>query len=223
MIKKKDYYDVVIATPGSSFESEYVRSLISTINKLYELNISYKFVNGISSIVAVARERCLFRDPLNSGIEQTIFDGEFKYGKIFWIDSDIKWEASDFIKILQSEKDIISGTCLMGDDAQVPIFHKIGFAPLTKGGVLSLKQIPHRIEACGMGFVAVKSDAMEKIEKPWFGDIEIEIQKNDGEVFKWFCNSEDISFFERAKRAGVEVWFDPTIRVGHIKRRLLTI
>lgn len=220
---QKKNYDVVIATPGSNFELDYVKSLLSTVEKLNKLGIKYKFVNGVSSIVAVARERCLFPNLFNSGMNQEIFDGEFDCSKIFWIDSDVKWEPDDFIKLLNSNKDIISGSYIMGDDMQVPIFPKIGFSPLTKGGVISLPQEPQKIEACGMGFMCVNYSVMEKIDKPWFGDIEININQGEKEPFKWFCNSEDIAFFERAKRAGVEVWFDPAVRVGHIKKRLLTL
>lgn len=220
---QKDYYDVAIATPGSYFESTYLQSLIKTIERLVELGISYKFVNGTSSIVAVARERCLFPDLFNSGIGQDVFGGEFDCKKIFWIDSDMKWEPEDFLKLLHSDKDIISGTCLMGDNTQVPIFPRIGFSPLIKGAVMALPNIPHKIEACGMGFLAVSMSAMNRIEKPWFGDIKINLEENSGNVVEWFCNSEDIAFCQRAKIAGVEVWFDPSVRVGHVKKRLLTL
>lgn len=217
------HFDVVIATPGQSMEAEYVKSLLLTTKKLDELGVSWKFVNGRSSVVAFARERCLFSNPSNRGIGKPIFDGEFTFGKVFWIDSDISWDVEDFLKLLGSEKDIISGTALMGDNHQVAIFPKIGMTPITRGVIMSIPQKPHKIEACGFGFLAIKADVFDKTPIPWFGDTEIQIKDENGNDMVWMCGSEDISFCERARRAGFEIWFDPTVRVGHLKKQILTI
>ncbi len=219
----KKHYDVVIATPGENVHAEYLKSLLSTIETLNNLGISWKYVNGRSSIVALAREHCLFKAPFNRGIDIDIFDGEFTFGKVFWIDSDMVWTLSDFLAIYNSDKDIISGTALMGDNHQVAIYPKIGMTALNRGAVISLPKSPQKIEGCGFAFLAIKSHVFDLTPKPWFADIEIKITGKSGEEIDWICGSEDIAFCERARRAGFEIWFDPTVRVGHVKNQILTI
>lgn len=216
-------YDVVIATPGSRMESEYVRSLIKTTKYLSNKKITWKYVNGRSSMVAAARERCLFEEPFNRGINQELFDGEFDYKKIFWIDSDMSWEIDEFIILLEEDKDMISAACMMGDNHQVAAYGKIGSTPLTRGAIISLPQRPQKIEACGMAFLVMKKGVLENTERPWFGDIQIPLIGPDGNEINWTCGSEDIAFCERARRAGFEIWLDPTVRVGHVKQQMLKV
>ena len=216
-------YDVVIATPGSKMESEYVRSLIETTQFLSNKKITWKFVNGRSSMVSAARERCLFSEPYNRGINQELFDGEFNYGKIFWIDSDMSWTINDFMSILTSDKDIVTGACMMADNYHLSAYPKIGGYMLHRGAIVSLPQEPQRIEACGMGFIAMKNGVLENTERPWFSDIEIQILGRDEENLNWICGSEDIAFCERARRSGFDIWLDPTVRVGHVKAQILKV
>lgn len=216
-------YDVVIATPGSSMESRYVNSLLETTAYLTDNSISWKYVNGVSSIVAIARERCLFKDPVNRGVGEEIFNGEFDYEKIFWIDSDMSWTVEEFMKLLNSDKDAITGSCVVGNNHDVAIFPEMCGYMLSKGAIISLPQKPQMIEACGMAFFVIRKGVFEATERPWFSDIEIKTKDRNGNDINWICGSEDIAFCERIRRAGFSIWADPTVRPGHIKKQILKI
>lgn len=60
----------------------------------------------------------------------------------------------------------------------------------------------------GAGIMLIKMDVFKKINKPFF-----EFETNqDGQVI----HGEDGTFCEKVKRAGMDIWCDPKIKVGHI-------
>ena len=65
---------------------------------------------------------------------------------------------------------------------------------------------PFRCLSVGTGFMLIDVTAFSKIEPPYFR-IELEGVHMIGE---------DVSFCRRMNQAGVEVWCDPTIPIGHI-------
>lgn len=67
-----------------------------------------------------------------------------------------------------------------------------------------------RIHGCGFGATMVKVDVFGRIEWPWFKWTEYP----DGN-----CLSEDLSFCERCKDAGIDVHLDPRIICGHVMRK----
>lgn len=217
-----NYYDVIIITPGFSMEADYVNSLLKTIEQLNLMNISWKFVNGKSSIIHDARYRCLFGNDHFPGSRKLILDG-INYQKVFWIDSDMVWQPEDFLKLFYSDKQIISGCAIVGNNYHVAIYHKINSGMLGKGAVVSIPQVPHQVEATGMAFMAVDKCVLESMPNNFFDSVTLESPDEDGNMIPWVCNSEDISFCIRARRAGFSVWFDPTVRVGHIKKQLLIL
>ena len=76
-------------------------------------------------------------------------------------------------------------------------------------------------EAIGFGFVAVRSGVFEKIERPWFGLLPQAIQNLKGQQLI-LSLGEDISWCIRAKHSGFNIYFDPSVKVGHIKSKELS-
>jgi len=73
---------------------------------------------------------------------------------------------------------------------------------------ISDKTQPYQCEAIATGFMLIDLKVFEKIEKPWFN-----FGRNaEGEMVM----GEDAWFCQRAKKAGFEVWADPTLLVHHI-------
>lgn len=60
----------------------------------------------------------------------------------------------------------------------------------------------------GTGVCLIKMSVFEKIKKPYF---EFKMAKNG-----MMLHGEDGTFCEKAKKAGIDVWCDPTIKIGHI-------
>jgi hypothetical protein len=213
-----EHYDVLIATPGHSLESQYVTSLTETLSELNRQGISYKWLNAYSSLVHNARELTATGggnhtlNPLDTGP----LGNSVTYNKIFWIDSDISWTPKDFLKIYNSDYDVVTGAYLLADGVTSSV-HEWG----TPGGIpvekiKSLKN-PLKIQSMGFGFVAMKSGVFEKLERPWFGHYTQALQLEDGRTIDTYLG-EDISWSINAYKAGVEIYFDPTVLVGHMKK-----
>ena len=111
-------YDVLIATPGSSLEPQYVKSLVKTLEECNKRGITYKWLNSYSSLVHHARELTA------SGTEGNLLDpnqktpgGEdIEYKKIFWM----IWIILCIMKITITRKDYHTeeDTCYMDRQEQ---------------------------------------------------------------------------------------------------------
>ena len=51
-----EHYDVLIATPGTDLKAAYVDSLVKTLAECDKRGLTYKWLNGQSSLVHHARE-----------------------------------------------------------------------------------------------------------------------------------------------------------------------
>ena len=214
------HYDVLIATPGAMLEAQYVKSLVKTLEECDKRGVSYKWLNNYSSLVHHARELVASgAEGLELDPEQITAGGkDITYNKIFWIDSDISWTPEQFFKIYDSDKDVICGAYLLADGFTTTV-HEWG-----KPGGMSATEIvkmkdPIRVQSLGFGFVAMKSGIFEKIQRPWFNLEYVKVgQDKDG---KDIIDSvgEDISWCVKAYRAGVELYFDPTVLVTHLKKQ----
>lgn len=216
----KKHYDVLIATPGRSLEAGYVKSLMATVEELNRRNISYKWLNSYSSLVHNARETTFSGDDnLNPNDSGPLHDS-ITYKKVFWIDSDIVWNPEDFIKLYESEKDIIAGAYLLHTE-KVSTIHTSEYPGGIPKDIIAQMNVVSEADAIGFGFVAIKSGVFEKIKRPWFGLLSQFIQNSKGEQLA-VSLGEDISWCIKAKSANFKIFFDPLVRVGHIKTKQLT-
>ena len=213
-----DHYDVLIATPGHSLEAQYVASLTETLATLNNDGISFKWLNAYSSLVHNARELTATGggnynlNPLDAGP----LGDKVTYNKIFWIDSDISWTPEQFMKLYNSEYEVATGAYLLADGTTTSV-HEWG----TPGGIpidkiKSLKE-PLKVQSMGFGFVAMKAGVFEKLERPWFGHYTQAMQLPNGKVMETYLG-EDISWCINAYKVGIEIYLDPEVLVGHMKK-----
>jgi hypothetical protein len=210
------HVNVIIATPGHSVMSTYVKSLFTLIDILNKRNITWAWSSEYSSHVADAREMTLSGTNHNSFIENRPFEGKITYDKLLWIDSDITFTAEDAIKLIDSDKDIISGAYLLGS-GEVTAYPKMLGQGYSYEQVLQMEE-PVKIAACGFGFLAVKQGVFESLSRPWFQSASI--TTDDGHTFALM--GEDISWCQRVTEKGYEIWFEPTVRLIHNKTMKLT-
>lgn len=210
------HFNVVIATPGSYFNSAYLKSLLMTTQALNKEGLSWTFLNESGSFVSMARELTIGGPFTNDKSNNKPYGGQFTYDKIIWIDSDISWTPADFFKIFNSELDIVSGGYLM-PDRKVPVYLE------QKGQMMSEEEFcnhyePFEIIASGFGFLAVKSGVFEKINKPWFGPEPVTYTNKDGKTeSEYILIGEDLSWSLKATSAGFSIWADPNVLVLHHK------
>lgn len=215
--------DVLIATPGHSAKMEYVKSLVKTCAVLDEKGISYQFISRYSSFVPTARElTTLDMSQHYYGEDAKVANG-VEYKKIFWIDSDIEWEPEDFLKLYESELEIVSGLYVLDGMGTVAVNYpnERGVPTRVNKVEFILHDIPVEVGGVGFGFVAVKSGVFEKMTRPWFlinrvqwSESNPELKVNVGEDYSWCAN---------ASRAGFKIFVDPLVKVKHHKETVLSV
>lgn len=213
------HVNLIIATPGNSVLSGYLRSLLGATQKLNELGITWAFSQEYSSHVADAREMTLNGDNQNNPAEQRPFKGQVTYDKILWIDSDIIFSPEDVVKAYESPYDIVSGAYMLAS-GEVVVYKELFGQGYTMQEVKDMTE-PVKVYGAGMGFMAVKSGVFESLTRPWFQS-PVVTTKVDGKDFTFPIMGEDLSFCHRAQEAGFEVWLDPEIKLIHHKTFKLT-
>jgi hypothetical protein len=216
MTEEKEHYNVLICTPGHSMEAEYVKSLIETIKVLEKEGITYKYLSEYSSTVSGAREATLMGSLFLDGFNPNPVSGKVTYDKIFWIDSDISWHPKDFVKIYQSDKDIVSGIYV--NNKGLPMFTQLESEINTDLLTMCQYEDAFEVAAAGFGFIAIKSEIHENMQRPWFDSIYQEVENEDKTKKMKIPFGEDYSWCYRARFAGYKIYIDPQIKVTHNKK-----
>jgi hypothetical protein len=216
----KPHINLIIATPGHSMMSSYVRSLLATTQELTARGITWAFSSEYSSHVADAREITLNGDNQNDPGEQRPFKGQVTYDKIMWIDSDIAWNPEDVIRLYESDKEIVTGAYLLAS-GESPIYDEIFGPAYTYDKILEMKE-PVKIAAAGFGFIMVSQGIFEQLTRPWFQSPMYTKTMGDGRTFTFPILGEDLSWCKRVTDLGYDIWFDPKVKVLHHKMMKLT-
>lgn len=214
------HVNVVICTPGFNLTSKYVRSFLDTINELNNKGITWAFSNEFSSHVADAREITLSATRKNDYYNNLPFSGDLDYDKVFWIDSDMVWTPNDFMKIYESDKDIIGGAYLAGSGEVMayPTMLKTGYMfddIIKMSGEVE-------VEGIGFGFIAMKKGVFESLSRPWFQMASVKKTEADGSIKEYPILGEDLSFCQRISEKGFKIWLDTDVKLIHQKTMNLT-
>jgi len=211
----KPHYNVLIATPGKNMEPAFVESLVKTCAWLSEQGLTYKFLTKASSFIPSGRELTALDLYENDWETREVGAGQYTYDKIFWIDSDIEWEVSDFEKLFTSELDIISGLYQTHPNGTVAcsFFDSEGRPRKVREPEFFMNSDVVEVFGVGFGFVAIKQGVFEKCDRPWFKIehirwADLEFDTNVGEDYSWCVN---------ARRNGFQIMLDPAVRVKHHK------
>lgn len=218
-----EHVNVLIASPGLNFDFRYIRSLMATIRELEKKKISYLWLSGYSSVVSLAREEALAGDLLWTESNAPL-KGTVTYDKVFWIDSDITWTPEQFLKLYRSKKDIISGYYInynsnneLISNIQDENFSNIHFEQMSEEDKKGAK--PVEVSWIGLGFVAVRQGVFESLQRPWFRFDNLETEINNKTIISSL--GEDITWCIRVKNEKRKLFVDPSVRVGHIKPRII--
>jgi len=133
---------------------------------------------------------------------------EQKCTHIFFMDHDMYFGADTVTRLLAHDKDIVAAPYNMRSLPLTTTVILLDEKGEKTDGELLPKEL-FRCEALGCGCMLIKIEVFEKIERPWFA-IQIDPESNELVI------SEDVHFCNQARKAGYDVWCDPTIKVGHI-------
>ena len=84
---------------------------------------------------------------------------------------------------------------------------------------ISKRKKPFTVDYTGFGWVMIKHGVFEhpEMKYPWFAP---KMQVFESGAVQDMCG-EDVSFCLDAMDAGMSIWCDPRIRVGHEKQRVI--
>jgi len=195
---------------------------MATIQTLQENKISWFYQSEHASLVTNAREATITGSRNLEVFNSSPGKHLYTYDKLFMIDSDIVWNPEHFLKLLVSDKDLISGIYFesRGMDAMVHR-KKNDFRPMTREELKELQknETPIPVYGVGLGFMCVKFGVFESLKRPWFGLGKV-IQEVDGVNYE-LPLGEDLYFCERVTESGYNVYVDPSVIVGHVKSAIV--
>jgi len=178
---------------------------VDTINSLLNLKgISNKDIHFEPlSLVYIGRQRI---------IEKAIFEG---YDYVLFIDSDMVFMPNLLEKLLEADKDIVTGLAFMRKPPYYPcIYSVVNSGSAEDGGTEILHDFPEgeliQIAGCGMACCLIKRKVFEDVYNQSAG-----FHPNR-------YLGEDLAYCLRARALGHEVWCDTSVRVGHIGTTIIT-
>jgi GT2 family glycosyltransferase len=215
---------VVFCMPGNSYSGRFLTSFVELIDACRSIGIRPLISQDYSSMVNFARCKVAGAD-VTRGKQQTPFGGKVAYDYMMWIDSDIAFNVESFFKLLEMDKDIASGWYAQPGGTTsggfyTPVVEKMDDSFFKDHGSyqflttedMAKKKNPMKVDYIGFGWVLIKKGVFEKIEYPWFAPKMLEVAGTMQDM----C-SEDVAFCHDVRKAGFEIWLDPTCRVGHEK------
>jgi len=128
---------------------------------------------------------------------------------LMFIDSDMVFPDNGIVTLASRDKQVIG--------ANYNMRMKAGFSTVKmddgQGNIVPMagNLLPNTLFKCyaiATGFMLIETAVFRKITKPWFSYSYDE----EGD----YTRGEDVYFCEKVRGKGIEVWCDPTIRVGHI-------
>ena len=205
---------IIFCIPGNSFSNRFLKCWTNLTRELHKRGIEYELLSQYIPNVYQVRSLLLGADR-KFGQYQEPWQGKKDYDHIMWIDSDQVFEPNDFFKLLEHDKDIVSGLYLRKPQGDTLNDIPIEFACFNEDGKrLYTNEVNgelRKVWSNGMGWMLVKKGVFEKIEYPWFGPI----------VTGLGFHGEDVSFQLRAKDVGFDSYVDTSIIVGHEKEVVL--
>jgi hypothetical protein len=203
---------IVFCLPGYHYSGRFMINMLFLHDYLRNQGAIIKYEQHTRAGLHAARRACL------RPVERKPFGGE-PYDYMMWIDSDVVFGPENFTKLVNHDKDIISGwhASPYADMIATPVWEGLTFlfehtVPID---VMESRTEPFKATAAGLGWCLIKQGVVEKMVWPWFGHKMVKI---DGVQID---PGEDIIFFLEAAGAGFQLWVDPTCRVGHEKTVVL--
>ncbi len=130
---------------------------------------------------------------------------------LLFIDSDIVFTPEQVEKVEEHLKtlDAVSGIYLIGHEPKMlPAIFGQGKYDYD---YIQPKEGVNEIKACGGGFLGISKRVYDKLPSNPFSNI------REGNI----VNGEDISFGKRLEDAGLKLWCDSTLAVGHIRHKII--
>ena len=223
---------IVFALPGKTFSNNFMLSWTMLFNYCLNNGINPLITNHYSNNIYYVRNMCLGGNSVR-GINQKPFNGELDYDFVMWIDSDQVFRVEDFVRLLQHDKDIVSGIYLMEKGKEFATVETMNDEVFTRKGhydFLTPEEVMLRrkkdmsplmkVDYTGMGWMLVKNGVFEKLKYPWFSPEWREMTLTDVSGVEHKISEftmEDVAFCQKVKQLGIDVLVDTNVVIGHEK------
>lgn len=224
MSEDKEFYDYIFLIPGKEFSINFVNSWTNTLIYLHETGYTFASSFKYAPIIQEVRNQLItYPIKLENGPtrmssfrrhNKSVFNETAYCDRVIFLDSDMVWSLDDIKKLLHTNLDIVCGAYSLETGSEMCVVGKDGL--FVDSEEIKIKTEPFEIMGAGMGFVSVKYEVLEKMGFPWFNTLYV----NDEEGGTQFIG-EDTFFFYRAQELGYKVYCDPTIRIGHEKKKII--
>lgn len=226
---------VMFATPcyGGSCGEPYMRSMIELVGFLAKANVAYSVVTLVNeSLITRARNKLV-----------KIFLDDPEATHLFFIDSDIRFDFRDPLKMVLHDKDVVAGTYPMKifnvDNLVGKTFEDVDsirratakyvtnfiFESEEAASRGELRMVDNLVEVLdsGTGFMCIKREVIERMVEA-HPETEYQPEGEEGTCHALFDTmiddnrrylSEDYTFCRRWQRMGGKVWLDPRVVLDH--------
>ena len=106
---------IIFCLPGASYSGRFLQCWTNLLAELPKHKITYGLSQHYMCNIYHVRAKCLGAS-IERGVNQKPFDGKVDYDYLMWIDSDMVFTPEDFFKLIEHDKDIVSGVYKMSDD-----------------------------------------------------------------------------------------------------------
>lgn len=194
------------------------------------------YPDTVASLLATQRE-CFQRGiPLDVNIThgsslphhaRTRIAWDFLQGKqdlLFWIDSDMVWQASDFIRVmaLATVMPMVAGAYPAKQDPPLFLLNTDNPEEIDGNEWQCLKLTGIGLGFCCMQREVVEAVAAQAVPTKFLNTEAIPHIFRFGEAANGNAQGEDMAFFEDARKLGYDLWVDPSIKLGHVGPKVYT-
>ena len=127
---------------------------------------------------------------------------------LVWIDSDQTFPGDALIRLMLHDKPVVGGN--------YPSRHEDKPTALDRAG----KPLPRRtgleeVGALGFGFCLMQTPILRRVPQPWFS-VTLDARGD-------CISGEDVHFCNQARKAGIPIFVDHDLEIGHVTNQVLTL
>jgi len=217
---------IIFCLPGREFSGTFLQSWTELVYACLHNGIQPIISQKYSPLLYYVRNMCLGGDSIK-GIDQKPFQGQVDYDYIMWIDSDIVFTPDQFFRLIDNDKEIVSGLYKMHDNYHYATvenwddnyFLKHGSYEFLNQDSIKKKKGLFPVAYTGFGWILMKKGVFESLEYPWFQPVWKEYEYEGNKIREF--TMEDVSFCDMIRKKGYDIWIDPEVIVGHEKMMVL--
>ena len=236
--------EIALGIPGRTWTHGFGASMLRLVQECERRNVRLHIMQETSADLYMNRNLTLCPTVLKDEKGQPYravypkrlsewkpFNGTMRPDRIFWIDTDMTFTPGDFFRLVDHDVAFVSGCCMSGpNEVALGYYGSIDGAPYFSN-LPRFKLIPGKgyvdsfnlwikdklegglcpVDHVGLAFVCTKPSVYEALEYPYFKTTTIRLGDQDIQT------SEDLGFCWRVREAGVQIYADPKVLIGHQK------